>query len=91
MNFAYDDDADVLYVTFLTSPGPCRYYDTPSGAILRIVEATGQVASATIQFFSRRAEHGELDFPELENIGLSEAFLRSISQKKRGPVSARHA
>ncbi|MCU1256973.1 MAG: hypothetical protein JWM83_3272 [Candidatus Angelobacter sp.] len=78
MTFYYDNDADVLYVTFDESLSPCIYIESPSGAILRVSESTGQLASATIPFFSRRAERGELDFPELAGASLPPGFLESL-------------
>jgi hypothetical protein len=78
MKLYYDDYADVLYVTFDESLNRCIYVDSPSGAILRISEETGQLASATIPFFSRRAESGDLDFPELAGASLPAGFLKSL-------------
>ncbi len=36
MTFSYDDDADVLYVTFVEHNGPVVYLENESGDILRI-------------------------------------------------------
>jgi len=53
MTFSYDDDADVLYVTFVEHNGPVVYLENESGDILRIAEGTGNIAG---QSASRRPE-----------------------------------
>jgi len=76
----YDSDADVLYVTFNEQLFPCVYVDSPSGAILRVSAATGELASVTIPFFSRRANSGQLDFPELGGVLIDPEILQRLSK-----------
>ena len=56
MVFDYDKEADVLYVVFEQTSGPCQYVETKNELILRIETKSDRVVGMTIPSFSKRRE-----------------------------------
>jgi uncharacterized protein YuzE len=66
VTFNYDDDADVLYVTFARPEGRVLYTQTARGDVLRYCDQTGQIVGVTILFFMERSAKGErIEVPEV--------------------------
>jgi uncharacterized protein YuzE len=60
MTFSYDEDDDVLYVTFAQPKNGVRYVETDRGDVLRFCESTNQIVGVTIMFFADRTRRGEV-------------------------------
>jgi uncharacterized protein YuzE len=72
MKFSYDEDADVLYVTFGRPKSKVSFVQTKRGDVLRFCQETGQIVGVTILFFQERTENGEtIDIPEVGTVGFS--------------------
>jgi uncharacterized protein YuzE len=65
MKFSYDDDADVLYVTFGEYDGKAVYVENANGDILRVKPETDEILGVTIPFFLRRSSETEIVIPEV--------------------------
>jgi len=83
MTFSYDDDADVVYVTFFRPQGKISYAQTKRGDVLRFDEMTGKIAGVTILFFIERSEKGEtIEIPEVGSVDFS-PMIASVLKEKR--------
>jgi len=79
MEIAYDDDVDVLYVTFEDLRVPCSYVETPTGDILRTEKSSGKIVGVTIPFFRQRLEEkGEITLPEIGHVPFNEQTLKLL-------------
>lgn len=84
MTFNYDDDADVLYITFASPEGRIQYVQTRRGDVVRFSESTGQVVGVTIQFFMERTQRGEIiEVPEVGAVNFSSIMHSLISGEDR--------
>lgn len=57
MTISYDKIADTLYITFFKPANRASYVEV-EGGILRIDEASHQIAGITVPFFTERSEAG---------------------------------
>ena len=84
MRFSYDDDADVLYVTFGdTAKGKIVYIENASGDILRMNEGTGEIVGCTIPFFLKRAQMGPIIVPEVGVVPFGQIASRLLEERKK--------
>lgn len=74
MKVDYDKRADVLYITFRSHSGKCKYLENGRGQIIRVDALTAEIVGCTIPMFSRRVANGELDIPEIGDAGSTEAI-----------------
>ena len=65
MTFSYDDEADVLYLTFEDYKGRASYVENNSGDILRIHPESGKILGVTVPFFMKRSKRGDISIPEV--------------------------
>ena len=82
MTFSYDDDADVLYVTFVEHNGPVVYLENESGDILRIAEGTGNIVGCTIPYFMRRSRTGTITVPEIGVVPFNQIATQLLNERK---------
>jgi uncharacterized protein YuzE len=83
MTFSYDDDADVLYVTFEPYEGRATYVENNNGDILRIHPENGKIVGCTILFFLKRAERGDISIPEIGMVPFNAMMNTLISERNR--------
>ncbi len=80
MTFSYDEDDDVLYVTFAQPKSGVRYVETDRGDVLRFCESTNQIVGVTIMFFADRARRGEvIDVPEVGIVAFSTVMVKLLA------------
>jgi hypothetical protein len=83
VTFNFDEDDDVLYVTFATAKSGVRYVETERGDVLRFCVDTNQIIGVTILFFTERATKGEsIEIPEVGIVAFSPAMTALISPKR---------
>jgi uncharacterized protein YuzE len=83
MTFSYDEDDDVLYVTFAQPKNGVRYVETDRGDVLRFCESTNQIVGVTIMFFADRTRRGEvIDVPEVGIVAFSAGMHTLIGHGK---------
>jgi uncharacterized protein YuzE len=79
MTFSYDEDSDVLYVTFAQPKSGVRYLETKRGDVLRFCEETNQIVGVTIMYFAYRSAQGEkIEIPEVGFVSFSPAMTSLI-------------
>ncbi len=79
MTFSYDEDSDVLYVTFARPNSGVRYVETERGDVLRFCEDTHQIVGITIMYFAYRSAKNEIiDIPEVGIVDFSPAMIARI-------------
>jgi len=83
MTFSYDNDADVLYVTFERSPHPALYIENENGDILRIDEQSGKIVGCTILFFLQRAKAGTISVPEIGVVPFNQIVSNLLNERKQ--------
>jgi len=79
MTFSYDEDSDVLYVTFAQPKRGVRYLETEHGDVLRLCQDTGQVVGVTIMYFAFRAKSGTIDIPEIGELAFPAAMTALVA------------
>lgn len=82
MTFNYDDDADVLYVTFEEFEGKESYVENNNGDVLRLDPATGKIIGVTIPFFLRRSEMGTIEIPEIGIVPFNTLARKLLDERK---------
>jgi uncharacterized protein YuzE len=83
MTFSYDNDADVLYVTFEDYTGRATYLENSNGDILRVHPESGKIIGCTILFFMKRAENGNISIPEIGVIPFNAVMADLMRERKR--------
>lgn len=79
MKLSYDNDADVLYVTFESVTGDVSYVENTHGDVLRLDAATGKIIGCTIPFFLYRIQRdGEIRIPEIGLVPFNKHTLGSV-------------
>ena len=79
MTFSYDEDSDVLYVTFARPKAGVRYVETSHGDVIRFCEDTNQIVGVTIMYFAYRSAQGEtIEIPEVGVVAFSSAMAARI-------------
>lgn len=82
MTFSYDEDADVLYVTFARPKAGVRYVETERGDVIRFCEETNQIVGVTILFFTERTKNGEsINVPEVGVVAFSPIMAALVGGK----------
>jgi uncharacterized protein YuzE len=81
MTFSYDDDADVLYVTF--KEGARRtYVENDQGDVLLLDPQSGEIVGCTILFFLRRAREGPINIPEIGVVPFNQIAGDLLNERK---------
>jgi uncharacterized protein YuzE len=83
MTFSYDDDADVLYVTFEDYKGRATYIENTGGDILRVHPESGKILGVTIPFFLKRSAHGEINVPEVGMVPFNTIMSSLIEERRK--------
>lgn len=65
MTFAYDQQSDVLYITFDSSKAAASYIEVQEGIVLRVSKKNRKVLGCTIAMFAARSESGIVRVPQL--------------------------
>jgi hypothetical protein len=82
VTFSFDEDDDVLYVTFATPKAGVRYVQTERGDILRFCTETNQIVGVTILFFAERSAKGEkIDIPEVGVVAFSSEMVALLGHR----------
>jgi uncharacterized protein YuzE len=84
MTFEYDDDADVLYLTFEDFEGKESYVENETGDVLRLEPGSGKILGVTIPFFLRRSERGVIDIPEIGVVPFNTLARKLLDERKYG-------
>ncbi len=75
MTFSYDEDDDVLYVTFARPTSGVRYVETDRGDVIRFCKDTNEIVGLTVLFYADRSRRGEkIEFPEIGVVAFSAAM-----------------
>jgi uncharacterized protein YuzE len=73
VTLSYDQDADVLYVTFERLPHQeYIYVENENGDILRLDKCMKRVVGCTIPFFSKRSMEQKISVPEVGEVPFNE-------------------
>jgi hypothetical protein len=84
MTFSYDEDDDVLNVTFDLECKNARYVETENGDIIRFSRETNQIVGVTVPFFAYRSHAGErIEIPEIGVVAFSYVMGELINHSKR--------
>lgn len=87
MTISYDEDSDVLYVTFARSKSSVRYVETERGDVLRFCVDTNQIVGVTVVYFAYRSAKGErIDIPEIGVVTFSTAMADRIGSSHDNTV-----
>lgn len=79
MTFSYDEESDVLYVTFARPKSGVRYVETERGDVIRFCEETNLIVGVTITYFAYRSAKGEtIDIPEVGLVAFSPTMISRI-------------
>jgi uncharacterized protein YuzE len=89
MTFSYDDDADVLYVTFQKTSSPVTYLENDNGDIIRFEVESGTVVGVTVPCFLERAGLGNISIEEIGSAPFNAAMSQLIAERTRH-FKARH-
>jgi uncharacterized protein YuzE len=81
MTFSYDDDADVLYMTFAEKPSKRVYIENDNNDILWVDESSGEVLGCTIMQFTRRLKSGKpIEIPEIGAVQFNDLMQLLLHQ-----------
>ena len=82
MTFDYDEDDDILYVTFSSPKGKVRYAENAKGDIIRYIAETNEIVGVTVMYLALRTRNGEkIEIPEIGVVAFS-SVLAGVLHKK---------
>ena len=82
MTFAYDEDDDILYVTFSKPRGKVRYAENSNGDVIRYSADTNEIVGVTIMYLALRTDRGEsIEVPEIGIVAFSAAMTAALSRR----------
>lgn len=88
MTFSYDDDADVLYVSFEQNSAKRTYIENDNNDILWVDERSGKILGCTILKFMKRIKCGKpFDIPEIGVV----PFNNSMELLLHGQIAPEYA
>ncbi len=82
MTFDYDEDDDILYVTFSSPKGKVRYAETAKGDIIRYSAETNEIVGITVMYLALRTRNGEkIEVPEVGVVAFSSVLSEVLNRK----------